>query len=460
MTCEPSEQRITVEIPNVGLEVSPYNVDFRRERGKFDYFNANFHADVGNYIQDSVISPNGPLSYLQKVYVKMEGERVYPMVFDPGKVSFNRGSTTIELLDPIADLGHSFTDIKRESTTGKEILEEIFNHYQDSVEDPILTNLLFPNSIDPENRYVTVAGSDVSPSDNADSFSETAPGWRGTSDRVLRLFDGLTTSVELGLDFVTDIFYKDYAVDYDEMSCLEAFLDMVNRMGVDVWTKPATSGSMDLHLCVGKFESKSNVFHATPEDSNALKITDHNVSTMDEPIKQVIVRGRIIHDDKGTSLENILEAINPKEKTQDYRAHGVAQRENITRGKTVKYDVEAPIDSLAELAESRMQDLLQRGTSGDIEISPPNSGKEGSDYRNLSVGDILNVHEPREDKCKEWSQIYDNLFVITGVENNISNGAWTINMDVVDKIGKDDVPKGELRLFDVNSEEYVEPDDL
>lgn len=455
MTCDPSNRRITVEVPNAGLEIAPHTVDFRRERGKFDYFDANFHNDVGNHIQDEVINDGGSLAYQQKAYVKMEGERVYPMAWEPGLVGFGRDLTSVELLDPIHDLENAYVDIRREAGSGQDILREIFEDYKSQVEDPMLNVLLFPQGIDPDNTYVTESGINVS----GEPSRTPKRGLRSLPDAVGGFINKTRVGFEWTADVVTDVFYKDYAIDYDEITAFEAFMDMIDRMGVDIWTKPQSPGSMQYQLCAGKFWSRQQVHDASPDNPNFFKITDFNVRTMDSPIKTVVVRGRMMHDDDVFSFENIKEAVNSKKKTQDYRAHGVATRD-IPRGRKVTIDSDAPIDSLAGIAETKMAEYLQVGTSGELSISPANSGKVASDYRNLSVGDIILTREPESEKCKEDSQIFENHFIITGVENNISNGAWSINLDVVDKVRNDEIPKGQFRLFDVNDESYVDPEDL
>jgi hypothetical protein len=291
-----------------------------------------------------------------------------------------------------------------------------------------------------------------------------APGSRKVIENVGTIAGVVADGAMWAVDYATDLFQKSYAVDYDEETCLHGFLDMTDRMGIGMWTKPASPGSMKYNLCVGKFDKNGIVHEATGFNSDVFKINNFNVSTMSNPVKSVQVRGRIVHDDNlivDANLENIREFLNtdPDSNTADYRAVGKASR-NIPRGQTVTFDVDAPRDSLAEIAESKMQDLMQRGSSGDIEISPQHSGKEKTDYRNIQVGDVLYVWDFKEKSCRENSQLYENDYVITGVENNISDGYWSINLDVVDKISGEDIPDGELRMFDIGSEEYVDPSDI
>jgi hypothetical protein len=458
MSCEPSERRITIEIPNAGVELAPYTVDFRRERGKFDYFKGSFNSDVGREIQDAVLKDGGSLASVETAYIKMEGERVYPMIFDPGKVNFQRDLTSIELIDMMVDMDNANSDIKTETTTGERVLKDLFEQYQEGVSDPILTDFRVNQRLDPKNKYfvdrVEITNSYV------DEGQYSGIGFRNIGEGIGNLAEATIEGATAGVDMVSDIFGKDYAVDYDNVSCLEAFIDMSNRMGVNVWTKPKSPGSMEFELIIGKFDNLGQVHSASSHDSDAMKITDFNISTMEDPIESVLVRGRVVHDDGMiNSPENIAEWLSPKASTQDYRAIGRAVREEVD-GKTLVFDVEVPRDNLANLAESHMQKVLQHKETGDIEIFPRSGRESKTDYRNLSNGDVLHVEPPKDQYCKDESQIYENDFIIEGVENNITNGSWRINLDVVNMVPYEEVPDGELLLMDIDSEEYKDPSDV
>jgi hypothetical protein len=456
MGCEGADRQITVEVPGAGLEIAPYEVNFRRQRGKYDYFKATFNGDVGRHIKEYVLPNNKVLSDIQPAYIKMEGERIYPMVWAPKGVKFGKNDTHIELFDPILDLEKAIVDIRQESGIGKDIVEKIFDQYIEGTEpqDRILQEIEFNLGVERDPYTFSNVDDTREALDSGDNEDIGARGVIGGTIDVTGA--GLKDIVEFGGELLAG----GANVDYDQVSAHEALVDIAEKMEVDVYTQPVEPGSVELKLVVGKFDTYSKKFDATGTRSNVFKATDFTISKPARPIKTVIVRGKPVHDDLLLGAENISEQLfRIGEERHDYVAHAIVKRD-ISHGKKRVFDADVGLGSLKAIAESKMAELLAREQAGEIVISPAQSSKKVQDYRGLSVGDRIETHPPSVAGGCEDTQMYANTFTMASVEHHISNGAWAIRLDVGDSVGKDDVPEGKVRFFDPRSKEYTKPSDL
>lgn len=456
MECEKG-RNITVEVPGAGLEIAPFEVDFRRQRGKYDYFKGTFNGDVGVHIKDYVLDDGGLLADIQPAYVKIEGERVYPMVWHPKGVKFGGKDTSIELYDPILDLNKALVDIRSEEITAGEVAEKIFEQYREGTyEDRVLKD--FELNTSPERDPYVFSNLENSIEYLQDDAGNRGVGLRGDIGNVIR---GGSAGVQDVIGWGVELWNQSANIDYDQITALDALLKLSDEVGFDIFTRPVSEGSVDVELVVGKFDAYSRKFHASGMKSNAFFLTDFNISKPARPINTVIVRGKPVHDDLLFGAENRLETVfRWGEERHDYIAHAIVKR-GIPHGKKKVYDADVGLEALQSLAESKMAEALAREQAGELVISPAHSSKDLADYRNLSVGDRIQTHPPSvAGTCPGDVQMYANTFTATSVEHHVSDGAWAIRLDVGDSIGSDDVPDAKVKFFDPRSGEYTDPSDL
>lgn len=461
MGCSEYQHRITVEVPGANLEIAPHSVDFRRERQKFDWFRGTFHEDVGNHIKPMVVDSSGVLSIPQKAWVKMEGKRVYPMLWRGDGVEFGKDETYIKLFDPLHDLENAVADIQTNSEHASNIAQTIFDQYVSGTNSRILDEIKFvPDEKNNEDKYITEVGFQP----NSSIQDNSVAGTRGSINTAKRAASNVASAFT---NVASNAWNNVHEVEYDEISCLSALLDLAKRVEYDVWTEPESPASDSITLCVGAFETRSRGkgHLATVEGPPHYKISNFAIPTGRKPIETIIARGKPVHDDWFGRWENIKEAWSAEDgggrlNAHDYIAHAVIRRKMAGDGRTVVFDVNAPVDALKPIAKTNAVNILARDTDGEIEVRPSQSSKEEADYRNIAVGDVIGTAEPGDPKCAEKSQIYENEFYIEGVEHNISNGSWTINLDVVDSIEKEDIPDAKIRFFDPVDGSYTDPSDL
>lgn len=426
---------ISFNFPDSGLELVPYTVDFRVDRHKLNYVNAKFSTEVGDYLKPKVKTEGSEMRDPQPVQILMDGKVSYWVYFRPEYARFGETNCWIEFQDLREHFRYETVDYKVSNSTAKELYRKV---YAESNIKNITNGIEFEIPQDAESTLNT-SGYFY---DDDDLLVE---GVRYLDD----FFTDYDKENEAKKKSVLDSIFK---FDLHEKTLFEAFLFLNEKLGLSWWVTP------DGVLKIGIDYIQSNNHAASSSESNVWKYTNPNIVPPGQPIKKAVVNGGLI-DAPGSIEDGLLEkadfVLPDKQVDDDLVAQGIAQRPDIVGGKTVSIDLpELERASLESRAEHTLLSEMMNNNSGTIEINPSASNNDVSDWRDIQIGDTLEVFPPKSSEC--GSSIEHQTLLISGIRHNVDAGSWKIELQVQKTPSYDVVTS--FRYFDPQSEKYYDSD--
>lgn len=485
--CKSAGRQITVEIPSVGLEIAPFNVDFRRSRGELDYFKGNFHSEVGDHMESEVFGSGGKLTGVRKALVKMEGDRVYPMVWRPDGFRNQRDICSIELYDPRVQLEYGSTNLDNRMEA-RNALSEVFTSSVEALgsEEVVIDGIEFIHEMTKEEIPVqedvnaqrpNTWGSGGSGVQTGNSLGDIvlAP---ANSQNLVSAVEPIGQALpmdtvierESDVDNLKEVFETHLNFEFEDASPLEIFDYVSEQLNIDFWVIPDPQDPETVTLYVGKYVAFQKLHigagEGVVEDTPVFQIGDFTVRDAYKPIKRVEIRGNVVDVDSQTeTIDGAVDKHNTETELHNSVAYGICEREDLDFGRIIA-DEAPEVESgpqLAKIARSRMRDEMSSQRSGNMEIIPQLSGKpelDGgvSDYRFMDVGDIIHTAVPQGDRCSNFSNIREEDYHIRSVDHSISDNGWYIDLDIHQRIPEEDVPEGKYKIWSTKTEELKDPE--
>jgi hypothetical protein len=417
-------------------------------RNKYDYCRMQFPKKVGKEMQPHTRFVDGALHDLLPADVFVDGERVKRLMFTPDGVDYTNDETYIKLLDLHKALSDGTVNIQRDNIQLRNIYEDVINQANNRLIDTVrftvpeskVRNLFSfgdfirekPTQIKPED----LQGDNIT--DRLNPFDD--------SEILKAIFNNPDSAEEIWGRVLSGA----HAVDYQNVTPLEAVQDLNEKFGVKSWIDG------DSTLVVGIPEAKPIVHYAAPDDDRAWRYKDPNISHSREPIKKVVVEGAWV-DEPGPGGEGdfIQEVASWFDKSDtggaaEARAIGIAERTDIPNGKQILVrSSNAKKDNIREVAYLILRDEIKKQNSGSTGIDPNLSGSKFSSVQNLYPGHRIrmvpeDVHFDNPDATSgEYTQeipelddhcnqfVYNERYLVTSVSHNLTKGGdWTINANL------------------------------
>lgn len=449
MTCQDTNN-ISIRFPRIGLEIQPYTVDFRIDRTQLDYLDAKFSEEVGEYLKPYTEREDAALRKPQPAEVVMDGEVSHTLYFRPSYVTYGETNCWVELHDAQKHLQHTVVDDKFERVTAKNAYRRLFEKantndvlsgIEFAIPDTARSNL--PEGI-PKGPggvpLIPTTGTD--PTIGLDYIDKFSSLWRDYDE----------AGVSSG-DDGQNILDSQYNFDLKNQNTLKAIYTLNDELGLQSWVNDKGV------LIVGLDFMEASHHVASANDSRVWRYHDAEITPPGSPIKMAVVNGGTIDAPNSTqeedAVESVLEFLNPvDDHEEDLIAQGVAQRPGIVNGKIVSIDEpNLARDSLEARAYQVLANEMTNNNSGSVEINPETSGTEISNWRNVEVGDFLQLIPADGEDCKDVER---DVMLISGVKHKVDGGSWDIHLN----IQKWANPETEttLRYFSPDSDNYYNED--
>lgn len=449
-----------------GLEIRAEEMTLKQETDKWDYFRGQFAHEVGEEMKPHTRYEGGALRERQLAVVKLDGEPVQSLLFEPDFVKYGDKKTHITLADLQKTLDSGVVDKRWPAVKAKEAYEYVFdkadtNGLIDGIKFTDIQTLdaELIGQLEFEDRYGTSPG--------------TAENVRAVEDveasETTRLMEGT------------------WALDFQKKSPARCIQELNKKLGLTSWVD--STGT----LWIGRPETNSTRHIAAPDDKRVWRYTDVNVSHGREPVKTVIVWGDWVDEPGvGTAYDwgswlNPLDGGSVDEPGAediggpgfgDVRAQGVATNTDVDYGQTISYnETSAKHDSLGVVAANLLRQAQKESNKGTIKINPTESG-DYTDIRDVGIGDFIHVvpedghfdggvtadsgsigNEP--DNTNDWCEGFVNneIYLIRSVQHSLSrNGEWTMTLDVV--LYPDDSISTGTRYWDPTEQEFKSHDEV
>lgn len=419
MTCK-DQKNITIRFPRTGLEIRPYTVDLRVDEQKFDYLDAKFSKEVGEYLKQFTEDEGEALRPPQPAEVVMDDEVAHWLFFRPEWVTYGETNCWIELHDPQKHLEFSVVDYNTDGLSAEDMYRRILNEANTS---DIIKGIEFEipegttSNIGKENLIEGPMGMPL-----ISSTTETAVD-------VLAGVRSWTKDYDKEKDYRPSqkITESNYKFDIQNKNALEAIYFLNNELGLQSWL------NHEGILKVGLRMVDYNHHVAAPDDRRVWKYSDVELTPPTTPIRMAVVNGGMIDAPNSTkeekALESSVEFLNPTDShEQDLIPQGVAQRPDVLDGKIVSIDEpNLARDALEARAYQVLANEMTNNNSGSIEIQPDFSGTTVSDWRNVKVGDFITMVPSEDDDCRD---IQKQECLISGVRHKIDGGSWKIKLNI------------------------------
>lgn len=440
MTCKDTNN-IRIRFPRIGLELRPYTVDFRIDKTQFNYFDAKFSKEVGDYLEPYTQNEDAALRRPQPVEVIMDDVVSHWMYFRPQYVTYGQTNCWIELHDPQKHLQYDVVDYKIDGMTVEDMYRKVID---EANTNDIIKGVEFSIPEDAETYIKHETSTPLGhPNPNKESllsraYDDLANIWRDYDEEP----DKAPTAPILKTEFVFDLTNK---------NALEALYYINKNVGLQSWL------SHDGILKIGREVAEASHHVASATDSRVWRYSDVSLTPPGTPIKMAVVNGGMIDAPNSTKEENavesVLEFINPLDAhDEDLVAQGVAQRPDVLDGKIVSIDEpELGRDALESRAYQVLANEMTDNNSGTVEINPDASGLGISDWRNVKVGDFLQLIPAEGDDCKD---IERQVVLISGIRHRVDGGSWKIKLNIQKWANPATVTT--LRYFSPDSKSYYD----
>lgn len=416
------------------FEVRPVEMSLRQARVDYDFLRAKLPTEVGEEMKPHTRYIDGQLYGRSKVEVCHDGTPVQQLMFRPDFVNYGDNYTHLEARDLQKCLADGLVDITREAV----ILSDIYEEVVDKATNDLIGDVLFAG-IDDEDRKL-VGG----------SFVVAAPFYEG-------------------IESTKNVTNSTYAVDFDQISPEKAVQKMNQSFKLSSWVNRTGD------LVVGVPEASGIKHVAAPDDDRVWRYKDPQISHGREPIQSVVVEGAWV-DEPG--LDTDVLGWFDEGGTGDYIATGVAARQDIDYGSTVKVkSSRAKRDALPGIAEVALRERMKNTNSGTIQIVPEKSGEQVSNVLDAQAGDFLHV-VPNDDlfdnptaKSGEVGDKPDNVtefcgpitdnenYLISEVEHSVTDsGEWLMFADI--GLYYDAPVDSAVVFFDPANDEYLDEEDV
>jgi hypothetical protein len=443
-----NDSNVTIRFPRIGLEIRPYTIDFRVDRNQFDYLDAKFSKEVGEYIKPYMDKEGDILRSPQPVEVVMDGEVSHRLYFRPQYVTHGETNCWIELHDPEKHLKYEVVDYSIDDTTAKEAYKRVV---EEANTEDIIKDVDFKIPSDAQSHLDTE--SVIEGPGGIPITLQTFPVEKGVeyADKITALWTDYDEEADrTPSQTIVDSVYN---FDIENKTALEAIYWLNDKLGL----QSSVDNNGVLTIGLDFFEPTHHV--ASANDSRVWRYNDVELTEPGTPIKMAVVNGGLIDAPNSTQEENgvesVLEFANPSDDHEgDLIAQGVAQQKGVLDGKIVSMDApNISRDGLKKRAQQVLANEVSNNNSGSLNINPDTSGTEITDWRNLNVGDFLQVI-PNSDADRQ--EIERQVLLISGIQHQVDGGSWNIEL-TVQKWQKVEA-ETTMRYFSPDSNSYYNSD--
>jgi hypothetical protein len=454
--------------PDGAMELLPESLTLRLKTHDLDYCRASFSPEVGEMIKPHTrVADSGQLRFQQPVEVRYDGTVIARMRFAPDMVTYDDSFTKIELDDLQKSMDSDTIDTQYPKARLRDIYTDIFeeaeawNNFFDGIRFTV-----------PEDMTTEVWGSlgVTEDWDRRNGLFET--GFRikeleGIGGMINKAVRPLTVQ-NLRANENEKLLDANYAFDFEDDSPFSALMKLNDKFGATTWA------GRDGYLWVGSRATHGRMHYTARDDSRVWTLESEQIRHARDPILGVIVEGKWI-DAHGieTDVDQWVDWFDPTNDKGggDVRAQGICLRDDIDRGRIVKYkDTEAARSALPSLAREYFINLMKDQYSGTVDIAPTSSGFNFGHPAKVKPGDFIHVlpqdkhfddpsanagrigyEKPSVRDCEDY--VNNEIYLIQGATHTVEGGHWNLNLDVA-MYPEEPITAG-LRYFDPEEGEPV-----
>lgn len=462
MFCEGSDEISFEFSTNSGytyLEIAPRSMEFDRTKGKFDYAQAKFPQDVAELLQSEIDSESySVLKQPVPVDLKIQGNPIYRLLWTPDSARFTGSEIHVEFHDPQKFLSRGNVDLRYDNVKTRDIYEEVFEQ-RESEGPEIFKGIKFTDENQGYEELISrYRGDSRIINKRSERFLDVLQQYRSQDvSEKKKQREGVDNPREaIEKEGVINIIDGHGAVDFENISPLDAIERLNDKFGIETWAAP------DGYFWVGTRKGNEVRHLAAPDDSRVWKLSEFNITPPRDPVVRYIVKGGWDEDPSASTAEELvpkIDALNVG--TDEFRIEGVAHQPNVSFGQTMMEEADAKKDALEGIAKQKLINKQREQWNGHIEIRPSLSGNEVSELRHVEIGDSIRTVPPESDIQSDdedsvcSTNINHQLFYIAGVQHGLTGaGNWTTRLDVVPYLS------GDLSPVDIETElQYNDPSD-
>jgi len=429
MSCGISDARVKFE--NSGIELAPYQVDLRIDRGKFDHCRAKVDREAGKMVADQIAeSPNEPVTIYSS-----EGKKLRRMYIPDTGVEISQEKAWLTFYDPL----HLTTNGICNKTYSQGVtLSDVMGYIMSNVSDPNgviqgfdITDPQYSDDIQPNYQDFREA-----------SLFEQAEDYNREGTKEDGIFGDVGNSIQGGLADAfgavgdsmlwtnrlinkhTGIWGDTGKLDFDEKTPHEALKIVAEEWELDFWVDQVGI------LWMGKKEASPKVHVASPSPET-LTVAEYNVTTQAIPVAEVVVRGgktRLGYDrnDDGEQ-DGVAEVAN-----RGVMTYGQARVGGVENGRTITVQNKElqEGEALKNAAERRLIQELSKAKSGNVKLNPDFSGyTDFSKPNEINLGDYLMVNGYKNlDACETVEE--NGEFIVNSIHHDMKGDrGWEITLE-------------------------------
>lgn len=385
--------------------LSPVEGSFSYKFNEYDSLYCRFDSITARGMMQDV---GGPLDETQSVLVKISGEPIRTMYYEPSYL----------------DLGKAD---ERNNSAGYLELHDLHEHLKKGVIN------YAPNSTDIEKTFNKIYDSKV----NADIFNGVDIRASGNSLNVislqpgnLDLFEGSDEWIPFDVSNPRDgsgekHLEMAYSLHLDSVSPLKGLRKARKKHSVNTHISP------NGELVVGGYGDSVSEFTASEAGGDVdYHIKSSGIRAVANTVKQVNIKGPIVHDSIHERNERDAAFWNPlMEDTSGHRLEMQIVNDSIDEGDIIsveKSDIEPRLDDLKKIGKAVFRSVQRQTNNGNIVINMNTS------RTNITpkIKDLIKVEKSKVCGDKSTSFTLPDTYFVSGVEHRF-DGTWDVTVDLM-----------------------------
>lgn len=409
MTCSLADTKIVFE--SSGMQIVPYQIDFRTERSRMDYAKIKITRDAGLYVSDN---------FVKNEAVRIEtdsGHVVRRLCLPDSPVEIGVDFAWLNLTDPRYVLQRGVIDVEFQSISLSEAVKYVFDNRDDSA--VVLSSYKIA---DPELSGVVTEDFETKYDDWLDFLvgnGEFLPFLRDLSVEGIRLVNSMTGWAG-----------REGGFDFNGVTPAVALSMIEEEFGVESWVDD------DGRLWVGLPEPRADLFIAASGHPDYIRLKSFNVSSDTTPVTGVTFKGSYKITVEGPYWGKMNRGID-EIKLQTW---AVARWKGHDEGRTISADAKRVIsgEDLGQAALTRLASEIHSSKKGDLILNPISGGTEGGHPTDLKIGDHIGVVGTSSKDCAQ--QFESDVFLVNGLRHKFnSDVGWEITAEVGKAIPEDEL---------------------
>lgn len=432
MACSLADTKLVFE--SSGIEVIPFDVDFRTKRGKLDYAKARLTRTAGEYIAEQ-------FDEFEPVRIEVDGHVIRRLMLVENPIKLGVDHAFLTLADSREILKRGVIDKVFHKATLGEVLDYIYEQTDD------------PNGVLIDARASDPGMEGIVTEDYQEKyewFFATNDYYKILTTELEEWGDNVSHKALRFINNLTGLLGKEGGFDFNGITPAEALYEVEQQFGLESWVDD------DGVLWIGKPDVMADLYFASGEGSDTLRIKEYNVTEDAIPVAGVKIGGTYTI----TMRSNYYGGPNRTLEKTKLQSWAVARWTTKKNGRMIVLDSKKVIkgEDLAIHALTRLLSEIYDSKGGNVVLNPLASSTVHGHPAAIRVGDHLAVVGNIHEGCNQ--KIESDLFVVNGLHHRISSEVgWEITADVGKLVNPDEL-EVDFWYFDPTNEEMLEPEEV